>query len=384
MKRIFIILITGLLIISCKKEKRTDYLINGNAEGVYNGIRVYLNEVDDKGKEVAIDTAIVMNGKFTMNGVVTEPNIHFIAVDGAQGKAPFMLENSEINIDINKQNLAETKVSGSESHDDFMAFQDGLKEIRDEGMEVMKVYETLKLQEGSPQSDSLTNKLNSIRDEMVEFPMTFAEANNDSYFSLELLRLEINKPKTDFKKLSETFNNLTPKLKTSSKGKQIQTRLDELKKEYERVAHLEVGNVAPDFEAPTPNGDIVTLNQLKGKVTIIDFWAAWCGPCRRENPNVVRVYEKYHDKGLEIIGVSLDGQSRQQNPKKAWLDAIEMDKLTWNHVSHLRYFNDPVAKLYNIQAIPATYILDSEGKIVAKNLRGIDLENKIKELLEES
>ncbi|WP_339755901.1 TlpA disulfide reductase family protein, partial [uncultured Winogradskyella sp.] len=127
---------------------------------------------------------------------------------------------------------------------------------------------------------------------------------------------------------------------------------------------------------------IVSLNELRGKVTIIDFWAAWCGPCRKENPNVVRIYEKYHDQGLEIIGVSLDGHSRQQNPKKAWLDAIEKDKLTWNHVSNLKYFNDPVAQLYNISSIPATYILDSTGIIVDKNLRGRALENRIKELLE--
>ena len=106
-----------------------------------------------------------------------------------------------------------------------------------------------------------------------------------------------------------------------------------------------------------------------------------CGPCRRENPNVVKVYEQYHDKGLEIIGVSLDGAPNQKDPKKAWLDAIEKDGLEWNHLSSLMYFNDPVAKQYNIKSIPATYILDQEGKIVAKNLRGAALELKIKELL---
>ncbi len=116
-------------------------------------------------------------------------------------------------------------------------------------------------------------------------------------------------------------------------------------------------------------------------MTIIDFWAAWCGPCRRENPNVVRVYEKYHDQGLEIIGVSLDGQSRQKDPKKTWVEAIKKDKLTWTQVSNLKYFNDPVAQLYNINSIPATFILDKEGKIVYKNLRGRDLELKVQELL---
>src|SRR5690606_17009896 len=143
----------------------------------------------------------------------------------------------------------------------------------------------------------------------------------------------------------------------------------------------EVGSMAPDFSAPNPDGTRISLSDIKGKVTIIDFWAAWCGPCRKENPNVVKVYEKYHDKGLEIIGVSLDGAPNQKDAKAAWMQAIEKDQLTWHQVSNLAYFNDPIAKQYQIQAIPATFILDSEGIIVAKNLRGDALEAKIAELL---
>ena len=143
----------------------------------------------------------------------------------------------------------------------------------------------------------------------------------------------------------------------------------------------EIGQKAPSFSAPSTDGKMIALNDIMGKVTIVDFWAAWCGPCRRENPNVVQVYEKYHDKGLEIISVSLDGNRRQQDPKAAWLQAIEDDKLNWHHVSNLNYFNDPVAKAYNIKSIPATFILDEKGNILAKNLRGNNLENKIAELL---
>ncbi|MFP4846245.1 redoxin domain-containing protein [Winogradskyella sp. PE311] len=382
MKKVLTLLILSLLIVSCEQEKRTDYLINGNAEGVYNGIRVYLKSVDEKGQETAIDTAIVMDEKFEMQGVVSEPNIYFLSVDGAQGKAIFMLENSEITVKVDKENLAATEVTGSESNDDFLAFQDGTKKIRDEGTKIMRLYQELNLQEGSAQSDSLTNELNKLREELTSYPLNFIKDNNDSYFSLELMKVESNKPKGDISIFNEVFNNLTPRLKESTKGQKIKERLIELEKEFEKIAHLEVGKIAPDFESPTPDGDMVRLNDIKGKVTIIDFWAAWCGPCRRENPNVVRIYEKYHEKGLEIIGVSLDGQSRQQNPKKAWLDAIDADKLTWHHVSSLKYFRDPVAELYNIQAIPATFILDSKGTIVAKNLRGNALEDKIKELLE--
>ncbi|MBQ0721799.1 MAG: TlpA family protein disulfide reductase, partial [Gammaproteobacteria bacterium] len=128
-------------------------------------------------------------------------------------------------------------------------------------------------------------------------------------------------------------------------------------------------------------GKTIALNDIKGKVTLIDFWAAWCAPCRKENPNVVNVYNKYHEKGLEIIGVSLDGTPQQKDAKQAWMDAIEKDKLTWNHVSNLQYFNDPIAKQFNINSIPATFLIDAEGKIIAKNLRGPALEEKIASLL---
>lgn len=384
MKRILTILLIGLLLASCKQENRTDFVINGNAEGVYNGIRVYLKNLDEQGREIFLDTAIVMDGKFTLKGSVEEPSIHFISVDGTQGNAILMLENSEIDVEINKQNLLESKISGSESHEGYAAFEEGIKKIREEGREVMKHYRQVKLPEEAAKRDSLSKELEKVSIKLAEHPLNFVKENNDMYFSLNLIGLEANKPKFEVAKFMEAYDNLSSNLKESAKGQEVKKKLDALYEEYQKTAHLEEGKIAPNFEAPTPDGDIISLNDIKGKVTVIDFWAAWCGPCRRENPNVVRIYDMYHDQGLEIIGVSLDGQSRQQDPKKAWLDAIEKDGLKWHQVSHLKYFNDPVARLYNIQSIPATYILDAEGKIVAKNLRGKALENKVKQLLEKA
>ena len=141
----------------------------------------------------------------------------------------------------------------------------------------------------------------------------------------------------------------------------------------------DVGAIAPDFSAPTPEGKMVSLKEAMGKYTIIDFWASWCKPCRRENPNVVRVYKKYHDKGLNIISISLDKESQKQR----WIQAIEDDKLTWTNISNLKFWREPIALQYNVRSIPATFLIDSEGKIIAKNLRGIALENKMKELFGE-
>lgn len=148
-------------------------------------------------------------------------------------------------------------------------------------------------------------------------------------------------------------------------------------KQKESVANTDIGKVAPNFSAPDPNGKEIALNDIKGKVTIIDFWASWCKPCRRENPNVVKLYEKYHDKGLEIISVSLD----KEGQKNRWIKAIEDDNLTWHNISNLKFWSDPIAKMYNVRSIPATFILDESGTIVAKKLRGAALERKVEELL---
>ena len=138
-----------------------------------------------------------------------------------------------------------------------------------------------------------------------------------------------------------------------------------------------VGQVAPEISLPNPQGETKKLSDLRGNVVLIDFWAAWCGPCRRENPNVVKMYNKYHDKGFEIFGVSLDRN------KEDWVKAIEKDGLVWTQVSDLSYFNSEAARTYNINAIPATILLDKEGRIIARNLRGESLEAKLAEIFGE-
>ncbi|EDP70125.1 putative lipoprotein/thioderoxin [Flavobacteriales bacterium ALC-1] len=381
MKRILTIAIIGLLLTACKTETRTGYVINGNAKDVYNGVRVYLKFVDERGEQVVADTAIVMNEEFKIIGSIDEPSVRFLSVDGTQGELIFMLENSEIDIDINKANIMTSVVKGSETNNDFQKFQDEMAEIRKSSQITIVNYRNAIKNNDLKKKDSIRDILEGYSLELANHALTYTKENNDAYFSLNLIGLELNKPKIDVKAYIDAFENLTPRLKDSPKGKETRKKLDELYEAYQKIAHLEIGKVAPNFEAPTQDGDMVSLDDLKGKVTIIDFWAAWCGPCRKENPNVVRVYNKFHDQGLEIIGVSLDGDRRQKDPKKAWLDAIKKDNLTWNHVSNLQYFEDPVAKLYNISSIPATYILDKDGKIAYKNLRGKALELKVEELL---
>ena len=183
-----------------------------------------------------------------------------------------------------------------------------------------------------------------------------------------LVALELD-PNEDFAFMDEMAQKFHKSLPNSHFTKQLVDKVNTLRK-------LAIGAVAPEITMEGPDGNMISLSSLRGNYVMIDFWAAWCRPCRAENPNVVALYKKYNSKGFEVFGVSLDRK------KEDWLKAIEKDGLSWTHVSDLQYFNSAAAQLYNIQAIPATYLLDKEGKIIAKNLRGIALRKKLEELFD--
>jgi len=383
MKRLLTIAIIGLILTSCKKEiVKTDYTINGNAEGIYNGIRVYLKAIDYKTlREQVIDTAIVMNEKFSFTGKVDNPEYTILTIDNIGGKLPFIIENNTININIKKANIGASKITGSKTNDAYVDYVKSVEIFKEDNYKTIDAYRNAYRTTNNKLKDSLYAVIEKNKQKTTQFPIEFAENNSDNYLSLILIEQQVNDKTTNIEDFKKAFEDLDSDIKNSPKGVKLSAKINELYQISLRTKKLEIGKKAPNFEAPTPDGKMVALNDIKGKVTIIDFWAAWCGPCRRENPNVVRVYNQYHNDGLEIIGVSLDGTPRQKNPKQIWLDAIEKDQLTWTHVSNLKYFRDPVAQLYNISAIPATYILDKGGRIAAKNLRGKALELKVKDLL---
>ncbi|MBT8324680.1 MAG: TlpA family protein disulfide reductase [Winogradskyella sp.] len=294
-----------------------------------------------------------------------------------------MLENSEIDIEINKKNMFKSKVEGSPTTTAFRDFSDKAQQYKMDLQSISTLLDNAKFIKDSVNIEKYSAELEKLKEELYEFPYTFISENNESFVTLQVIENQLRTTQLDFDKLKMAFEDLSDNVKTSEPALRLKGKMDLIENQVKRAEAVQIGKVAPSFSAPDPEGNMVSLEDVKGKVTIIDFWAAWCGPCRRENPNVVRVYNKYHDKGLEIIGVSLDGTRSQQDPKASWLAAIEADKLTWHHVSNLKHFAEPVAQLYNINSIPATFILDENGTIVAKNLRGMALELKIAELLGE-
>jgi peroxiredoxin len=263
----------------------------------------------------------------------------------------------------NSQGMAE--VAGSADTDYFyaveemmMELQAGVNNLNQEYIEARSTNNKEGMQAVEQKYDSMETALRAKLKEQIRdmgtsitalYAVNYLDADRDFEFLAEL---------------AEKFRQEAP---NSQYTQDFVTNVEDM-----RV--LAIGREAPEIALPNPQGDTIALSSLQGKYVLIDFWAAWCRPCRMENPNVVRMYEKYKDKGFEIYGVSLD------RTKDAWVDAIQADNLTWMHVSDLKYFNSVAAELYNIQAIPATYLLDKEGKIIAKNLRGKALEDKLEEI----
>lgn len=369
------------MVTGCKIEDKKPldgYLITGDAPGVYNGIRVYLQSADQRNRKVNRDTAIVMNEKFVFEGKVDVPKIYYLSVNSINGSTPFIIENDQFQVSLDKDSVDKTVISGPAANDGLKAYFLDLTELANKRSKMMGQLRTTK---DKAVGDKLNSDIINLTIEDSKIAYKHIDKNKDNSASLIFINKELNAKAADVEKLAGVLNSLDAKIKNSNLGNQTNFRIENALQVKARKGATDIGSIAPQFSAPTPEGNQLSLKQAMGKVTIIDFWAAWCGPCRRENPNVVKVYEKYHGKGLEIIGVSLDGSGRQQNPKDAWIKAIAQDNLTWHHVSNLSYFNDPVAKAYNITSIPATYILDENGKIIAKNLRGPALEAKIKDLL---
>ena len=376
MKRLCVFLVLTI-IFSCKTPVKDSYTIQANAPGVYNGMRVYLKVQDERSRLINVDTAIVIDEKFSFEGISNEPSLQYLTINSYTGNLPIIIENEDIKIQIEKDSLHTSKITGSKINDEFAEFSKKEKALSNEIRNILNSQRKTRQNNDNEENKRLTAIVSEKSKKLINLPLHYIDGHEDSFLSIINLHKMTLINRTSLDSIQLGFNKLSDRLKNSSYGAKISGYLELQKIKLEKEKATQIGAIAPNFISRTPEGENLALNGIKRKITIIDFWASWCGPCRRENPNVVKVYNKYHDKGLEIIGVSLD----RNGQKDKWLKAIKDDKLTWHHVSNLQYFQDPIAKMYNINAIPTTFILDKTGKIIAKNLRGVALENKIAELL---
>jgi len=325
-KNITALLFAGFALIACGEQNNLSIegtLVNSPAE------QVYLQKFNNKQFQ-SIDSVVVKNGKFSFSKQVEIPEIYGLSLDPEKSSFMLFLDGNPVTVRLDStQWYANTTVSGSALQDKFVAY----KQQTD-----VKIDQFIKADPAS-----LVSAYALYRD-----------------FSYRLSPEEIK----------ANVALLDPSLLKTPYVAVLQDLITKLE-------NLSIGNKAPDFTSTDPQGNPVSLFDHLGKsYTLLDFWASWCGPCRRENPNVVAAYQEFKDKGFDIFAVSLD------RDKSAWEKAIEKDNLTWTHVSDLKYWESEAANLYGVRAIPANYLLDSEGNIIGKNLRGEDLHATLKKLYE--
>ncbi|MFS4491785.1 DUF4369 domain-containing protein [Maribacter sp. 2308TA10-17] len=373
MKKVILSLSILITLIACNQNPE-GFTIEGTLTGeVENGTKVYLKKQGENNQPVDVDTTEVKDGKFVFIGQAGAPEIQYVFVDNSPGYTGVVIENGEIEITAQKDSLGLAKVKGTVQNDLFSKYVTKAQAMSRQAVAIQNDMQSANGDEAK--MSALREEMQDFQQEYKSFERDFIDANPNALISVLLLDKGIATRTIKAEEVQGIYDTFTPEIKESSAAKKIAEQLEALKVKAEKGKATEIGAIAPTFTAPGVDGEQLALKDMMGKVTLVDFWAAWCRPCRAENPNVVAVYQKYHDKGLNVVGVSLDRKAED------WKKAIQDDGLTWNHVSHIQYFNDPIAKMYNVDAIPAAFLLDENGVIVAKNLRGPALEAKVAELL---
>ncbi|MEP2937353.1 MAG: TlpA disulfide reductase family protein [Gilvibacter sp.] len=361
----------SVILLACSSPEEN--VLKGTAIGFAEGETFLWQEVDENNQPKVLDTITINNRSFSIDlSDVKDKNLRLLTATSIKGNLLVFIEGSSLKATVYKDSIWASRVSGSRSNDLYNEYMDQLRSLALERRANTEAYNQARQEQDGVMVQILQEKNNELVAAERGFKKNFITNNPNSLFTIMVLSELLDNKDISLTEAKRVIDATDDQIMNTNLGKTLVTSL-------EAVKNTDIGGKAPLFSAPMPNGTELALNEVMGKYTLIDFWASWCKPCRIENPNLVRAYNEYHDKGFNIIGVSLD----QPTGKERWIKAIADDGLIWPQISNLKFWQDPIARQYDVKGIPASFLIDEEGTIVAKDLRGQQLDETLASLFSE-
>ncbi|HQQ95361.1 MAG TPA: TlpA disulfide reductase family protein [Bacteroidia bacterium] len=318
------------------------------------------------------DSLPLTKGLFKYQGKLTEPRMFWINSSRDPGQQPnliFFVDETPVNIKLLAgDSLVYSTVKGGQNQQDYMEYKLMISNFVSIQQRMQNDFNEAAQRGDYNAQNAIRAEYDNLNKQYLAGIKNFIKTHPRSAMSAQILNNDLNNPAIPISEVEESLSYLDPVLNENSNVKATRKRLDDKRGTM-------VGYPAANFAQPDPQGKLVNLSDFKGKYVLVDFWASWCRPCRMENPNVVAVYNKYKHKDFTVLGVSMDSN------RDPWLAAIQQDNLTWTHVSDLKGWGNEAGKLYGISGIPANLLIDKEGKIIAKDLRGPALDEKLAEVI---